>query len=158
MIAANPFRYLPRKVFDLGIVSGAWTAKVYAVISEAWKEQDLPTREQIAAAVSEAMAGLQGELDHELGFAIFHLANDGQYLLLTRFSNANNLRHIVSSVTVTEGALKLARLSDPMTIACVWELRLMMFEADAWIETVLREGLTTATAQQYLARRYCGSV
>ncbi|MCW5220013.1 hypothetical protein D5041_09580 [Verminephrobacter aporrectodeae subsp. tuberculatae] len=45
-------------------------------------------------------------------------------------------------------------LADPWIVSCVWELRVMMFEADAWIDAVLRPGPETVTeqaAQRYLS-------
>lgn len=154
----NPIRYSPRRVLSHGTVEGAWTAKVYAILSDRWADDALPPRAAMAAAVRAAMDRLDAPLDHDFGFAIFHLADDGIYLLLTRFNNANNLRHRVFSIDLGEEPLRLEPLADPHIVACVWELRLMKFEADAWIDHVLRTGLTPESAGRYLATRFEGSV
>ena len=154
----NPIAYAPRRVVECGTVEGRWTAKLYAILSERWDEGALPSPEAMAAAVREAMEELDAPLDHPLGFAIFHLANDGIYLLLTRFNNANNLRHRVFSAALGGEPLRLEPLGDAHIIACVWEMRLMKFEADAWIDCVLKPGLTPETAARYLGARYQGWV
>lgn len=133
---------------------------MYAILSENWDAATLPSSDVLGNAVRKAMKTLDSPLDEAFGFAILHLANDGVYLLLTRFNNANNLRHRVLSVVLGRETLELGRLDDPHIIACVWELRLMMYEADAWIDAVLKsgEGLTSDTIEDYLARRYEGTV
>lgn len=156
----NPTTFAHRRVLDCGTVQGSWTAKMYGILSEKWDAAALPSSDVLDKAAREAMKALDGPLDHPFGFAILHLANDGVYLLLTRFNNANNLRHSVFSVVLGKETLELARLADPQIIACVWELRLMMYEADAWIDAVLKpgKGLTSDATERYLARRYSGPI
>lgn len=151
----NPLTFAPRQVLDCGIVAAGWTAKVYAILSERWSQNDVPPASVRDRMVRRAMASLDSPTDHPVGFAIFHLADDGIYLLVSRFNNANNLRHSVFGVS---SDVQIAPLNDPQIIACIWELRLMMAEADAWIETVLRpgNGLTEGAKEAYLATRFAG--
>ncbi|SNR74559.1 hypothetical protein [Puniceibacterium sediminis] len=157
---SNPMKFASRQVVDLGIVQGAWPVKVYAILSDKWTVDDLPDAATFEVAVRDAAATLQQPQDHPAGFAIFHMADDGFYLLISRFNNANNIRHSVFSLAQHVTGLKCAPLADPKLIACIWEMRLMMAEADAWIETVLRpgNGLTQDALSAYLACRYEGTV
>ena len=154
----NPMTYAPRQVIGCGTTRGLWEAKIYAILSDDWAEDSLPATAMLESAVLQAMETLDAGSDHPLGFAIFHMADDGIYLLLTRFNNANNLRHTVFSVEHDSEFLQITPLKDPHIIACIWEIRLMMFEADAWIETVLKpgQGLTPESTRRYLDRRYNG--
>ena len=154
----NPMTFAPRAVASLGIVRGAWAAKLYAIRSARWRAADLPARAVLAEAVRAAMDTLDAPRDHPLGFAILHMADDGTYLLLSRFNDANNLRHRVFAATPAGARLELAPLADPHVVCCVWEMRVMMGEADAWIDAVLRPGagLTAAAQAAYLARRFEG--
>jgi hypothetical protein len=154
----NPIRYSPRRVVGLGTVRGEWVAKLYAILSDRWQIESLPSPEALRALVLHAMDQLDAPLDHGCGFAIFHMADDGIYLLVTRFNNANNLRHQVYAVTVGEGKHRLNALADQHIIACVWELRLMQFEADAWTKCVLKAGLSADSVRRYLHTRYQGEV
>ncbi len=151
----NPLTFAPRRVLDCGTVAADWTAKVYAILSDRWSRGDVPPAPVRDRMVRRAMEALDSPTDHPVGFAIFHLAEDGIYLLVSRFNNANNLRHSVFGVS---SDVQIAPLDDPQIIACIWELRLMMAEADAWIETVLRpgNGLTDDAQAAYLAARYAG--
>lgn len=156
----NRLEYAPRKVARVAIVQNQWTAKVYSITSDARHHEPRPSVDLLKAAVYNAMPMLDTEYDHPLGFAIVHFANDGTYLLLTRFNNANNIRHRVFSVRQKDQHIALDPLGDPNLIACVWELRLMRFEADTWIKAVLEpeNGLSAPARARYLDTWFEGSV
>jgi hypothetical protein len=157
-VASNPIAYRPREVVNLGITRAGWSAKAYAILGTGRVRSDLPPASLLMKTLANAMGGMDRPHDHDCGFAIYHLADDGCYLLLTRFNNANNLAHRVWAVTRQGPELVLSPLGDERIIACVWELGLMHFEARAWIDCVLRQGLTDQTVAAYLAMRVEGPV
>lgn len=161
--SGNPLTYAPRPVQPLGRGrAGRVQYKAYAMWSDRFSLADVPGRPQVAAAVEQALEGWEAPGDHPVAFAILHLANDGWYLLLTRFNNANNLRHRVFGVAPGDrGSLHAVPLADPHLIACVWETRLIKHEVDAWIDTVLAppgDQLTAASLDRYLDRQFQGSL
>ena len=155
---ANPISYQPRELVDLGIAQIGWNAKIYGILGTGRSRAELPPEESLVASLAAPMAQMDGPHDHNCGFAIFHLADDGFYLLLTRFNNANNLAHRVWSIGMEGERLILSPLGDERIIACVWEIGLMHFEARAWIECVLTKGLNIKTEDAYLSVRATGPV
>lgn len=155
-MSSNPIRYQPREVLDLGLARFSWNAKIYGILGTGRVPADLPPRAALLDGLATEMARMDGPNDHNCGFAIFHLADDGFYLLLTRFNNANNLAHRVRAIDSKGSELVLTPLEDERIVACVWELGLMNFEARAWIDCVLRNGLTRETEEAYLATRATG--
>lgn len=151
----NPLRYQPRscRFLDIGR-AGALTYKLYEIRSSRHAGSPAPRREALHAAAAGAFEGWDSPTDHPLGFAIAHLADDGWYLLLSRWNNANNLRHRVFAIEAGSDAVLARPLEDAHVIACVWELRLMLHEADAWIASVLAppgDSLTPQARDRYLA-------
>jgi hypothetical protein len=156
----NPLRYEPRSCRFLGIgQAGGLTYKLYEIRSSRNVGSPAPRPEALHAAAAEEFGGWESPTDHPLGFAIAHLADDGWYLLLSRWNNANNLRHRVRAIDAGSDAVHARPLDDPHVVACVWELRLMLREADAWIAGVLEplgETLTPQARERYLAAIYEG--
>lgn len=156
----NPLRYDPRSCRFLGIGRcGAASYKLYLIRSGNNADVAGPRVEDLHAVVAAEFAGWDSPTDHPLGFVIAHLADDGWYLLLSRWNNANNLRHRVRALELGPGGLGTRAMDDAEIIACVWELRLVLHEVDAWIASVLlppRDAITPDAAEAYLAARYEG--
>ena len=161
MAAMNPLVYAPRSCQPLGngLASGL-SYKLYLIRSNRYEGVPAPDLRALHATVAtEFDAWGMLETDHPLAFAIVHLADDGWYLLLSRWNNANNLRHRVRALEAGPRALETRPLAEQSVIACVWEMRLMMHEADAWIDAVLRDPrdlIAPDMAEHYLAALYEG--
>lgn len=155
-MASNPISYQPRELLNLGIARFGWTAKVYGILGTGRTPSEFPPGDMLMGVLATEMGLMDRPNDHSCGFAIFHLADDGFYVLLTRFNNANNLAHRVWSIDRQDSGLTLSPLADDRIIACVWEMSLMHFEARAWVDCVLRNGLTGETESAYLAARATG--
>jgi hypothetical protein len=159
----NPLSFAQRECVALGhAMAGRLAYKAYAMWSDRFDRKAVPQADIMAQAISQGFTGWDAPGDHPAGFAILHLANDGIYLLLTRWNNANNLRHRVFSVLLApEGSISLTPLADPFTIACVWETRLINIEATIWIEEVLAAPSLTLSADmldRYLSRQFEGKL
>ncbi|ACT08473.1 conserved hypothetical protein [Dickeya chrysanthemi Ech1591] len=152
----NPFNYQKRSVEFLGVLSvGRDKLKVYYLKSQKQPHQ-VPSREMQQAWLEQGIGVDDFPSDHHVGFAIFHHADDGVYLLISTWCDANMMRHRVFSI---DDAGKLHSLEQTKIIACVWELEVMFYERNAWITQVMvSEMLEPDNVQRYLAEGYNGWV
>ncbi|MCM2442305.1 hypothetical protein HGO34_21565 [Agrobacterium vitis] len=159
---SNPLVHQPRACHALGVlVDGERTYKLYVILSDLYTLEDCPGEAALRRMVLQAFEGWDAAEDYPTGFAILHLAKDGVYILASRWSNANNLRHRAYAVDLSRLGEKPTPLSDPWTIACVWELQLIKKEADAWISAVLSRGeqsLTAEMIQEYANLQFRGAL
>ena len=70
------------------------------------------------------------------------------------------LKHWVRGAVVdTDGGITFAPLAQRSLIACIWELEIIGFERDAWVNTVMARGqLDRAALDAYLATTFSGWV
>jgi hypothetical protein len=85
---------------------------------------------------------------------------DGTYLLVSQWYDANMLKHWVRGAKDdADGSTTLAPLAQSDLVACVWELEVIRFERDAWVNTVLAHGELDETSRDaYLATTFSGWV
>lgn len=156
----NPLSYAPRQCKFLGLGSaGDVTYKLYFIWSNKFSTDDLPSLSQLHKVVASGLQGWSLVTDHPLAFAIIHFANDGLYLLISRWNNANNIRHRVFSIKIVADQLTLQPLEDAWTIACIWEMRLIKHEVDFWVNTILCADEPTLSPQithNYLLQHFEG--
>lgn len=79
---------------------------------------------------------------------------------MSQWYDADMLRHRVrGAVTGADGETVFAPLAQRDLVACVWELEIIKFERDAWVNTVLAHGtLDQATLDAYLGTTFSGWV
>ena len=161
----NPMQYLPRLALSYPTISvNNRQIKVYGVFSDQGKVACFPDQEELATHIGEITDAPNDAADHGLGFAIVHLACDGDYLLLSQWFNANMLRHRVYQCVVDNRKLaNVESLAETGIIACVWELEIMKFERDAWVRTMLSAApdplrKSADSAKAYLQSTYNGWV
>ena len=155
----NPIQYRPRRSLPIPILkmSGV-NLKIYGVFSDPAKAIQFPGASHLSSCIGELCNVPTDECDHGVGFLILHLAEDGDYLLLSHWVDANMLRHQVFQCKVTEqGVTSIRSLANDGIIACVWELEIMKFERDAWVRAVLIAGVINAATQaSYLESNFRG--
>lgn len=157
----NQLQYRPRKALSYpAIAVSGRELKVYGVFSDPAKVARMPAASDLAACIADLCPPAADARDHGLGFAILHLAEDGDYLLISHWIDANMLKHQVYQCVVTEqGPTGCSSLAPSGIIACVWELEIMKFERDAWVRTVLSAGVLDETSRRaYLDATYTGWV
>lgn len=153
----NPLNYQERAVSFLGTQAiGQAQLKMYYLTSEKQAETPVPEpelqRQWLVQGLDEA--NFPGE--HHIGFAIIHAADDGDYLLISTWCDANMLRHRVFTI---DNENRLQSLESTKIIACVWELAVMFYERNFWIEQVMTtEKLEDENVQRYLQKGYSGWV
>lgn len=163
----NPMNYTPRlsETYPAISVKGR-RFKVYGIFSDPNKVKYFPDHEELADRISDIVSTLSEDADHGLGFAILHLALDGNYLLITQWLDANMLQHRVYKCAINNRKLtNIESIANTGIIACVWELEIMKFERDAWVRTMLSaspdsdsDALPIAGPDEYMKSIYSGWV
>ncbi|EOV9617691.1 hypothetical protein ACN5LY_002270 [Cronobacter dublinensis] len=153
----NPFLYQPRSAVFHGVLEfDDRRLKIYRIASQEQAGVPLPDRDRQRALLREALREDRWPTDHQIGFAIFHFANDGAYLLVSSWCDANMLRHRVFMIS-PQG--RLEPLDASRIIACVWELAIVWHERNLWIqEAMAQTAYSAAGVQRYLTQGYEGWV
>lgn len=157
----NPLTYSPRLVKALPPVDVSGRAlKVYGMFAEPERAAVLPAPEWLRQQAASVLRGSPQPGDHPVGFLIMHYGTDGDYLLVSQWYDANMLKHWVRGSAVDAGgSTTFAPLAQRDLVACVWELEVIKFERDAWINTVLARGrLDRASLDAYLGTTFSGWV
>lgn len=153
----NPFNYQQRHIDFHGTQTiGHTRLKLYYLKSPQQTGAPLPAPELQQVWLTEGLGSDHFASDHQIGFAIIHAADDGYYLLISTWCDANMLRHRVFTI---DDDNRLQTLDATKIIACVWELALMFYERNCWIEHVMTtENLEESHVQRYLQSGYSGWV
>ncbi len=110
----NPFLYQPRSAVFHGVLEfDDQRLKIYRIASQEQAGVPLPERDRQRALLREALREDRWPTDHHIGFAIFHFANDGVYLLVSSWCDANMLRHRVFMIS-PQGRLEPPTKSSTM--------------------------------------------
>lgn len=93
----------------------------------------------------------QSQQHYGVGFACVHQGKTGNFAFIDWWSDENELHHHV--YVSTEAAPETFVYVTPTgLIACVWDLRLLWFEREAWVACALRKG-EKPDLDGYLAQR-----
>jgi hypothetical protein len=129
--------YAPRPVHLLEVwESGDWLLKVYGIAYA----RELPRAEAVEAAKDLVEARLPrpgpGDARYGVGFLIVHDGRDACWLLLDWWGNEDVLYHQLFAAP-SDRPTEFSRVTSGAT-ACVWELEVVKFERDAWVDAVLK--------------------
>ncbi len=152
---SGPYTERPIRFLEVWSHAG-WRLKVYSISSK----REVCRLDLVAAAKDVATENLpHPALSPErygLGTLIIHEGNDANFVLLDHWAGENMLHHQVFASSL-EWPLELADASHTKLAMCVWELHVLAFERQAWIDTVLRQP-EQPDFDGYLARRLEGDV
>lgn len=113
-----------------------WRMKVYTI---SYNNKEI-SEELITAAKQAAQKLLTEDKNpdnYNVGFIGIHQGLNGNFVFVDWWINENELHHnVLMSSTESPGQLVLSQPNGP--IACVWDLYLIGFERDAWVEHVLK--------------------
>lgn len=84
-------------------------------------------------------------------FAIFHTARDANYFLVDWWTEENVLQHRLYRAPLDEPHAH-EDFAPSGAVACVWELRVIEYERDAWVKHVLSHGENPDLASYFAAR------
>lgn len=142
----RPFRFL-----ELWEVDG-WRIKVYGIAYQ----RGLPRPELVEAAKEQALPHLENNSDphYGTGFLGVHDGRGANFVFIDYWADENELHHHVY-ISPTDDVANFRYATPTGLIACVWDLQLLSFERQAWVETVLAnpEG---PDVEAYLACTYNG--
>jgi len=129
--------YYPRPIRFLEIWERAgWRLKVYGIAYP----RPAPRPELIDAAKIVVYPHLIDPTALQEGYGVGFLGiNDGRganFVFLDYWANENELHHHVY-ISPADKPEQLAYATPTGIAACVWDLRVMCFERQAWLETVL---------------------
>jgi hypothetical protein len=139
----------PIRFLELWRESG-WTLKVYGI---AYRREH-PREELVEAAKEIARKRLTNSTTSDnhygVGFLGVHDGRGANFVYLDYWADENELHHHVY-VSPSEEPASLEYVTPTGLIACTWDLRVLSFERDAWIECVLANP-TGPDMEEYLAR------
>jgi hypothetical protein len=141
----RPLRFIRRERF------GNWRLKVYGIAASA----DLPRAELVDATVELAADVLPQPALHDerygVGFVIAHDAATLGIALVYWWQSLNELHQRIFT-SPRDDLAAMTKLENPAA-GCVWELRIVDFEARAWLEDVLANP-SGPDLDRYLAREF----
>lgn len=132
---AQPYR--PRSIRRCGLLAHeGWRVKVYGIAAR----QRQPGAALFEAAQKLAFAHLPSPAvapgRYGVGVLIVHEGEDGNYVLLDWWEGENMLQHRVFRAPSWD-PLAFRRCSPEECAFCVWELHVLHFEREAWIDNAL---------------------
>lgn len=145
----EPYQPRPIRFLELWQTAG-WTLKLYGIAYR----RPIPRPELLVAAKEVAtaqLASIQTKNHYHLGFMGVHDGRGANFVFVDYWAEENELHHHVYVSPATQPA-KLEYVTPAGLIACVWDLRVICFERQAWLETVLVNP-AGPDLQQYLERR-----
>lgn len=135
LVLQEPYKPRHIRFLELWEVAG-WRLKVYGI---AYQGQH-PRPELIAAAKEVArqrLAQCTADQSHYgVGFVGIHDGKTANFVFVDWWADENELHHHVY-VSPLDRPDKLEYMTPTGLIACVWDLRVMSFERQAWLDTVL---------------------
>jgi hypothetical protein len=131
----EPYTPRPIRFLELWQPSG-WRLKVYGIAYQ----QPLPRAEVIAGAqhlVNAQLATLSaGKRHYGVGFMGIHDGRGAIFLFLDFWADENELHHHVF-VAPKDQPDRHEYATPSGLAACVWDLRVLCFEREAWLNTML---------------------
>jgi hypothetical protein len=146
----NPCELRPIRLLELWQPDG-WQIKIYGIASG----RPMPRGELIEAAKDVAQTTLVTKADktqhYSVGFVGVHDGRTGNFVFVDWWADENELHHHVFISPSGEPA-ELYDMTATGPTACVWDLRVIGFERDAWLSKVLRNP-SGPDIDAYLAER-----
>ena len=146
----DPYESRAIRFLELWEVAG-WRLKLYGIRYGG----ERPAEELVAAArgvIEELLRQTPpGGEDYGVGFACAHQGKTGNFVFVDWWADENELYHHVWVSSGQEPA-ELDYRTPTGLAACTWDLYLIGFERDAWVETVVRRP-DDPDLEGYLARR-----
>ena len=135
----GPYQTRPIRFLELWQPDG-WRLKVYGIASG----RTIPRPELLVAAKAvaiERLASVPASLDHySVGFVGVHDGKTANFVFVDWWADQNELHHHVY-VSPCDDPSRLTYATPTGVMACVWDLRVIAFERQAWLETILtRQG------------------
>lgn len=112
---------------------GEWRMKAYSLHAE--HTRVLPELVDAARELAGRVLPNTLEDSYGVGFVGVHCRRDSNFVFIDWWARENELHHHVFTSSL-EKPLELARAADGVS-ACVWDLQVIWFERNMWVEKVL---------------------
>lgn len=144
-------RYRPRHIRFLELwQDGGWTMKVYGIsVEPAGPPSGLRRAARHFMARSLPAPPVTSER-YGVGFVGIHAGRDANLVFVDWWGRENELHHQVA-VSALDRPERLRPVASGELSACVWDVAVICFERDAWVETVL--AAREPSLNRYLERR-----
>ncbi len=134
-------KYSERLIRFLGLweING-WMLKVYGISADRTLN-GLETIDSSMLAIGKEMASSVFTSEpttnsYSIGYVIFHEGRLANWIILDWWADEIQIRHqLYKSERANPGAFK--RVTDNL-VACIWELKVIEFERQAWIDHILK--------------------
>jgi hypothetical protein len=132
----SPYKERPIRFLEIWHIGG-WRLKLYGIAYG----HPTPHPELIEAAKIIAKQRLECVPDsmqqYSVGFIGIHHGRTANFVFVDWWADENELHHHVY-VSPTDQPTRFTYTTPTGLIACVWDLRVMAFERQAWLDTVLK--------------------
>lgn len=126
--------FKPRPARFLGIEEfGDWRMKVYGLTAE--HQRLLPALVTEARKLARNVVPSMPSDGYGVGFIGVHCGRDANFVFIDWWANENELHHNVFRSSLAQ-PLDLCRTQEG-SCACVWDLQVIWFERNAWVDKVL---------------------
>ena len=146
----EPYQPRPIRCMELWQIAG-WRIKVYGIAYQ----RPSPRHALLEAAKMVALPHLSQAAEkhnhYGVGFLGVHDGRGANFVFLDYWADENELHHHVY-VSPTEQPAQMEYITPTGLTACVWDLRVMCFERQAWLESVLTNP-AGPNIDTYLARQ-----
>lgn len=147
--------YRPRPIRCLEIWSSeGWRLKVYGISCRAGKPRAglVKAAKSLAASLLPQPPAADGR--YGVGFLGVHDGRDANLVFVDWWADENELHHHVF-LSASDAPTRLWPAEPGELTACVWDLAVIGFERDAWVESVLRHS-GVPNLDGYLAMQLSG--
>ncbi len=144
----QPFRPRPVSFLELW-EHGAWRLKVYGLSTVHQQPPPELVRAAKDAAASLLPAKSEASDTYGVGFIVVHEGRNTNHVSIDWWVQENELEHHVYRSSIAEPAA--LQPEDSSVAGCVWDLQVIWFERNAWVEKVLGNALG-ADLDAYLRR------
>jgi len=131
----EPFARREVRFLELWQPTG-WSIKIYGLTHP---RRAMPGGEFLAAVkmLAAPLLGSVAPQDHHgAGFFILHAARKANFILLDHWTGENTIRQNAYTSTFDEPEA-FTDMTASRLVACVWELQVLSFERQAWLDAVL---------------------
>lgn len=136
LVHAEPYRPRPIRFLELLEVD-TWRLKLYGAAYAGGRPRDELVAATRALADKLLPRPADGDGRYGVGFACAHDGRDGCFSFVDWWADENELHHQLH-VAPGDRPNELAPAGPDALTACVWDLAIMAFERQAWLDAFLR--------------------